>query len=211
MACAHPTREHLAAYAGGSLSEGMNLLVASHLTYCPDCRRLVDRFEALAGGIFDSVETAGLSVPDLGAVMARLDAPVPKTSVAPDPGTPIPMPIRRILNAPVDDLDWKFRMPGLHECELGGFDGEQVSLLRARPGVRVLGHTHDGDEATLILSGQMEDGGRIYARGDVAIADHSDDHTPRIVGDEVCYCLIVLSGRMRFTGPMGRALNLFSR
>jgi putative transcriptional regulator len=66
-----------------------------------------------------------------------------------------------------------------------------------------------GEEATLVLTGRMRDGAREFGRGDVALADASHDHHPRIVGNETCVCLVVLTGPMRFTGPVGRALNLF--
>ena len=57
----------------------------------------------------------------------------------------------------------------------------------------------------------MEDGGTVFRRGDVALADHNDNHNPKVIGDEICYCLVVMSGNLRFTGPVGRALNLFTR
>ncbi len=76
--------------------------------------------------------------------------------------------------------------------------------------MRILQHTHVGDEATLVLTGSMRDGDRLLSRGDVAFADQNDDHHPEIVGDETCVCLVVLSGPMRFTGPVGRALNIFT-
>ncbi len=212
MAQAHPSNEQLAAYASGALSEGMNLLVASHLTYCAECREKVAQFEVVGASALTEQDIANdIRPPSLDAAFAALDAPATESRIVPDPGTPLPFPIRAEVGAKVDDLKWKFRLPGLHECELEGFDGEQVSLLRAKPGTRILHHTHEGDEATLILTGQMEDDGIVYGVGDVAIADHNDNHRPQIVGDEVCYCLIVMSGSMRFTGPVGRALNILSR
>ncbi|MBA3326136.1 MAG: zf-HC2 domain-containing protein [Rhodobacteraceae bacterium] len=51
MTLAHATPELLTAYADGSLSEGLSLLVASHLTFCPACRRRVARLEALGGAL----------------------------------------------------------------------------------------------------------------------------------------------------------------
>jgi putative transcriptional regulator len=80
-------------------------------------------------------------------------------------------------------------------------------LLRARPGAPMFSHTHDGVEATLVLCGALEDRGRIYRRGDVAIATAADDHRPRILDEGVCICFIVTTGKMRFTGPFSRALN----
>lgn len=220
MIHAHPPMEHLTAYATGQLPAGMSLLVAAHLTYCPACRQAVSTAEALGGALMESEDISGVAAPDLDAVLACLGEPeveasAPRTQptvrVADTiTGSPLPRPILLAAGKDVDDLDWRFRMPGLHECRLDGFDGEEVSLLRARPGVSMLDHTHSGEEATLILSGAMQDGDITYKRGDVAVADHNDDHSPRIVGDEVCYCLYVMSGHIKFTGRLSRALNLFT-
>ncbi len=211
MELSHATPSLLAAYADGALSEGMSLLVASHLTFCPACRQKVAAYEALGGALLASERAA--EAPALEAVLSRLDAPTPTdgTSVASDTEPSLmPTALREAAGAHEDAIRWRFLMPGLSEHRLSGFPDEDVRLLRARPGVRILSHTHVGEEATLVLSGAMRDGERIFRRGDVALADQSDDHHPQIVGDEVCLCLIVLSGRMRFTGPIGRALNIFN-
>ncbi|MEO1000057.1 MAG: ChrR family anti-sigma-E factor [Pseudomonadota bacterium] len=211
----HPDFDMLSAYAAGTLSDGMSLLVASHLTYCPECRARVAEIEALGAAAFASAPEPqpinGASDAMLDAIFAEIDTGPGPAKPAVEPGSPLPAPIRSEIGVRFDDLPWKFRLPGLHECMLEGFDGEEVSLLRARPGVRMLSHTHQGEEATLILSGAMRDGERTYRRGDVAIADSDDDHRPEIVGDEVCVCLIVMSGGMQFTGRFTRALNILNR
>ncbi len=212
MSQKHPTQEHLAGYASGALSEGMSLLIAAHNTYCPKCRADVERFETLSSALMmEEPAPVATSSPSLEAAMRALDAPICTRPIAEDPLGIVPMPIRAELDGPLDSLGWKFRLPGLHEYTFDGFDGEHVSLMRIRPGTGVLHHTHEGEEATLILSGQMEDQGVRYGRGDVALNDHNDNHKPRVVGDEICYCLIVMSGNLKFTGPVGRALNLFTR
>ena len=213
MAAWHLTDEMLETYAAGSISEGMSLLAASHLTYCPACRAQVEALEKVSGAVLAECGAAETG-PDLAAVLDAIDAgamPGQKLGrLDADPGSPLPNPVRERVGMPIEDLRWRFLLPGLAECRLEGFDGEEVSLLRARPGARIPGHTHSGDEATLILSGQMRDGERLFGRGDLALADHHDDHHPEIVGDQTCVCLVVLSGRMRFTGTFGRALNLFT-
>lgn len=212
MAFAHPTHEHLATYATGALSDGMSLLVASHLTYCPDCRHKVARLEMLGGAVISEAEApVDMRAPSLDTALAALDEEAPQETVPADPGTPLPMPLRRSLGKAVDDLDWKFRLPGLSEYEFDGFGDEHVSLLRVKPGTGIFTHTHEGEEATLILSGEMQDGDTVYRRGDVALADEHDDHKPKVIGTETCYCLIVMTGNLRFTGPLGFALNLLSR
>ncbi len=208
-----PDDQILADYASGALAPGMSLLVASHLTFSPEGRRRVAELESLAGALM-MVEDAPLPPPSLDQALARLDAPAQADEAPPlttdaHPG-PFPAPLRAVIGARPDALDWKFRLPGLSECMIDGFEDEEVSLLRARPGAPMLSHTHSGREATLILTGEMEDRGQVYRRGEVALADERDDHRPRIVGAETCICLVVMTGNLRFTGAFSRVLNLLA-
>lgn len=212
MISSHVSNEMLAQYADGSLSSGMSLLVASHLTFCAVCRDKVARIE-LIGGVLMALE--GPATTDPGSLTRVLDRLGEPDSPATAPEVPageatMPYPLLERLGANEDRIRWRFLLPGLADHRLAGFEGEHVTLLRGKPGVRILPHTHSDDEATLVLSGRLRDGGREYSRGDVALADHTHDHRPEIVGDEICICLIVLSGRLRFTGPIGRALNLLT-
>lgn len=219
MAQTHPTTDMLMGYAAGTLSDGWSLMVASHLTFCPECRRRVETLECVAGALLQGSEAVEVATPSLDTVLSRIAA-TPQEA-APGPSAPIdamppaensvlPAALRARLGGDETSISWRFRIPGLSEHVLDAEGGESVSLLRARPGVRMLAHTHGGDEATLVFSGAMKDGDRVYRKGDVALADEADDHRPEIVGEEVCYCLIVMSGSLRFTGRFGKMLNIFN-
>lgn len=208
---AHVPASFLAAYADGSLSEGMDLVVASHLTFCPDCRAAVARLEAVGGALLAGTEPAAVSPETCAAALARLDLPEEEAAPpVPDPEGWLPYPLRQVLRTPVPEIRWSFRMPGLSEYPIPGLEDEAISLMRARPGVRVPSHTHEGMEATLVLAGAMRDGDAFYRRGDLALADGTLTHHPEIVGETVCLCLVVRQGRMHFTGRLGRALNIFT-
>ncbi|SFI86380.1 cupin domain-containing protein [Albimonas pacifica] len=215
----------LAEYAAGSLPAGLSLLVASQLTFNPEGRRRVAELERLGGALLAAdagpVPVAG-PPPSLDAMLARLDREGPRAEgpraglSAPEPGNPFPAPLRAALGegpgATPEGVAWKRLLPGLSEHVIEGFgdEHEEVSLLRARPGAPIFAHTHTGVETTLVLCGLMEDRGRRLGRGDVAIATDHDDHRPRIVGDETCICLVVMTGEMRFTGRLSRVLNYLS-
>lgn len=208
----HLPSDTLAGYAAGTLSEGVSLLAASHLTYCAECRAEVARFEAMGGAVLESLSAETSSGPSLEATLALIEeAPefdVPAAQSLPK-GSSIPKPILAAIGADEADIKWKFKLPGIYAYDLDGYDGEKVQLLRAVPGATIPSHTHEGEESTLLLTGKMKDGDRVLGKGDVVYADHQDDHMPNIIGDEVCICLIVMSGKLKFTGPLSRALNLF--
>ncbi len=207
-----PSDALLAAYASGTASPGMSLLVETHLAMAPAARPRLAEMESVGGVLLEGTTPAPMREDALDATLALLDAAPLEPEQRSEPDGILPAPLAAAVGGRgVDDLRWQFRLPGLHEVMLGGFsEGEEVSLLRARPGAGIMKHTHRGEEATLILTGEMTDGDTVLRAGDVSEADGDHDHRPRITGDETCYCLIVMSGGMRFTGPFGRALNLFT-
>lgn len=213
----YPDVETLAGYAAGTLPQGMSLLVAAHLTYSPKSRDIVANMECAGAAAFDESPAEDLGAEAFNKTLQLIDEAPNACSVSPaqkttyDDASILPRILQEHLTAPLDNLPWQFCLPGLHKYSLEGFEGEEVALIRARPGAQMLPHTHTGDEATLILSGKMQDGDTVYQAGDVAQADHDDDHRPCIVGDETCYCLIVMSGGMQFTGRFSRALNILNR
>jgi putative transcriptional regulator len=208
----HPADSHLFAYAAGSISSGLGLLVATHLALCPSCRERNARLE-LVGGAFlrDDSPPDAVRSPSLSATLQRLDeAPRLGDARRPESDPILPRPLRAALGRPSDRIRWRFLLPGLAHCALEGDAGEDVRLIRAKPGARLLHHTHEGCEATLVLAGQLRDGPRTFGRGAVSVCGPDHDHRPEIVGDEECICLIVLTGPMRFTGSVGRVLNLLT-
>lgn len=201
--------ELLAEYAAGTTTAGVSLLVAAHLTHIPSSRNRVEALESVGGAFLSAEEPVEVSANALEATLAMLDVAVkedeePTQTYA---ASPIPGIVLDALGTDFDNIQWKFRLPGVSSVEFEGFDGEKVSLMRAYPGSKILQHTHEGAELTLVLQGCMSDGGIDYRRGDIAVNDEHDDHSPQITGDETCYCLVVQQGDLRFTGRFSRVLN----
>lgn len=204
-----PPNEMLADYASGAASPGVALLVSAHLTHSPESRRKVEEFEALGGALLADETPVAVAPNALDAALARLD----QAEEASGPRTrheagPLPRPVIEAVGRDFDDIAWSFRLPGVAEHEFARYGDEKVSLLRAKPGSRIPQHTHEGVEMTLVLAGALKDGEAVYQAGDLAINTPEDDHKPTIIGDGTCYCLVVMDGRMRFTGRFSRALNL---
>jgi len=205
------TEDILRSYAAGATSPGVALLVSTQMAQAAEVRASVERFERMGGALFALSREAEMSEGALGAVLDRLDDDE-DGQVGPPPldAGPLPQPVMAAVGRDFDRIPWRFRLPGVSEYRIPGFGSESVSLLRARPGSSIPQHTHEGQEITLVMTGAMQDGARVFGAGEVSINDEDDDHKPRIVGTEICHCLVVMSGALRFTGRFGRALNLLA-
>lgn len=204
-----PSTEMLVDYTSGAATPGTALLMAAHLTHSPGGRLQVAEMERIGGALLADEAPVTMSAASLNDVLNMIDdqadAPAaPATEL--DPG-PLPRPVIDAVGIAFDDIPWKFRLPGFSEYELDVFAPERVSLLRARPGTAIPQHTHHGRELTLVMTGAMQDGDKIFRAGDLSVAGEDDDHRPRIIGDETCYCLVVMDGGLHFTGTFSRALN----
>ncbi len=202
--------ELLARFASGGTTPGLALLVSAHLERSARSRASLAEFDALGGALMADGERAPMSVDALDRTLARLDdepaSAAPARELRFEPG-PLPRAVIDAVGTDFADIPWRRRLPGLADHQLDGFGTESVSLIRGRPGARIPQHTHEGREVTLVLTGALEDDGRVFHQGDITVNDETHDHCPRIVGEEVCHCLVVMSGSLRFTGVFSRALN----
>ncbi len=212
----HPSDEMLLEYAAGSMAEPLAVLVATHMALCPLCRDRVAAFEAVGGEVLDAGEQIEVADDLLDQLMAKLDGPDALSSVeagdtrppSGGAGLTVPLPLRDYLPGDVEALSWRGR--GVGQCDLlPERDDYQTRLLRVKQGMTIPSHTHHGIEATLVLTGAFTDEGACFARGDVALADASVDHSPVAEMGEDCICLAVTGGPLRLTGPFGRLLNPF--
>ncbi|MGB0697651.1 MAG: ChrR family anti-sigma-E factor [Rhodospirillaceae bacterium] len=230
----HPSAGMLTAYAAGTLGEGPSLLIAAHLTLCPECRAAVQEAERVGGGLLDSLPTeqTPITVPD--SLLASLDSlPLdgPETdradrSVIAEDLSALP-PVARRFPKPLRDrmsygaeLPWRMLGPGVRQIDLGstmphnrvGHRSENgaVRLFHLQPGTPMPQHDHGGSELTLVLEGGFSDQAGHYVRGDVAEAEPGIVHAPVVDTDGPCICLIATEGRLRYTGLVGRVMQRFT-
>lgn len=203
----------LMAYSAGTLPQGMALLVACHLHWCPGCRERARETDAVGGAMLDSLAPATLKQDALNAVLARLDTSEPESVAVPSvrayDDVELPAPLARMLNRSLDQLSWKRVGYGVRQLDLE-LDGPGATrLLRISPGISVPHHTHGGNELTLILRGSYSDEMGRFRRGDVADLDSEVSHQPIVDTDEDCICLIATDAPLKFTGLMGRLVQPF--
>lgn len=222
----HPDESVLMDFATGAAREAGAVLIATHLALCPCCRDTVKKLESLGGALIEDLPPSTLTPGSLEAVMARLDEPVAAASRRPRAaaramarsGAPsgVPSPLRDYLGADVAELAWRKIGPGVSQVDVpvasaSGPVRERMRLLRIGAGSAIPRHTHRGTEMVLVLSGGFRDGDRRFLRGDFSLSDEHVDHQPVVDEDSDCVCLSVTDGPLRFTGPLGRILNLFVR
>ncbi|MGF1447752.1 MAG: ChrR family anti-sigma-E factor [Pikeienuella sp.] len=210
----HVPEELLIGYANGAISPALALLVSAHLEQAERSLEIVSDLQAAGGALMLDDVPATLAEGALDQVLAAIDddpgAPAGETVRAElDPG-PLPAELIQVIGVDFDQIPWKLRLPGIAEYEIEGFGAERVCLVRGRPGAGIPQHTHSGNEITLVLTGALQDGDMLFEAGDISINDEHDEHMPRVTGCETCYCLVVLSGPLRFTGMFSRALNYFT-
>jgi len=215
----HPGDTLLIDYAGGGLCEGASLAVATHMAFCPCCRRMVGEMETVGGTLLDDLEPEPLSPHCLDALMARIDReeagrpPPPPCRPASRPAGPtgprplIPEPLRGYLGGGLEGKRWRLLHPGMTYVDLDVGPNATTRLIRMKGGVAVPRHTHGGMELTVVLEGGFSDEFGAFQAGDIAVGDASIDHRP-VSDPEGCLCLAATIGGLRLTGPIGR---LFSR
>lgn len=210
----HPEQALLVEYASGSLPEPLALLVATHGTLCPGCRRDIEQLEAVGGVLLEQRGgEAAVSDSSLEAVLARLDAPwadETRTALRGDADPTLPRPLRDYLPGTLDELAWHRATASLSDYRLlPDFPRYRTRLMSVSPEASMPQHTHEGVELTLVLTGTMIDDGTVYARGDVAVAGPEVDHRPMAGPGEQCICLAVTDAPVRLSGRFTRLLNPF--
>ncbi|KGK43130.1 transcriptional regulator [Nitrincola sp. A-D6] len=203
----------LMAYAAGSLSQGMALLVACHLHWCPDCCERVRQAEAIGGVLLDKIAPMPVDDSALNQLMARLDDDMASevSSLVTPAQLPdgVPAPLHHYINSSLDDLPWKRLGYGVHHIDLHLGGKGTTRLLKIAPGVSVPHHTHSGNELTLILRGSYSDEIGRFSAGDVADLDGDVHHQPLVDTDQDCICLIATDAPLKFSGLMGRLVQPF--
>jgi len=203
----HPSEALLLSYAAGALGEAEALAVSTHLTLCPQCRRMAAAAERVGGALLDTAAPAAMAEDGLQAVLARLDEP----DARPAPMEPraaalpfLPRPLARYAEAALSAGGWRMAGPGVQQLRLATGGGAQARLLRLQPGTPLPEHTHRGSELTLVLSGSYSDELGRFARGDMAELDETVDHRPVVDQGETCVALIVTDAPLKFRGLMAR-------
>lgn len=202
----------LMAYSAGTLPEAFNLIVASHLSLCDDCRARAGSFDALGGEILDQQPEASVAADSFEATMALIESGAPDTIKVSSPENAVlPGPLRDYVGGGLDAIRWKPVGMGVKQAILPTSKDATARLLFIPAGAAMPDHGHHGTEMTLVLKGAFQDDDGYFARGDVEIADSDLHHTPVADIHEDCICLAVTDAPLRFDRLLPRIAQRFLR
>jgi putative transcriptional regulator len=201
----HPSDLTLARLAAGNLGAGPELVVLTHLSGCPRCRRGLRSFEAAGGAMLDGAPPARLIADAFARALKRLDDADPRAE-------PQPRVLHPDLPPPLNAYEigrWRFVRPGFRwrRLTLPESPDSNVIMLRVGAGQPVPHHGHSGAEYTQVLTGSFSDELGHYRAGDCIEMDEEVNHQPVVDQDGECICLAAVEGRLRLSGWIGRLIQ----
>lgn len=211
-----PIKHHLndallMGYAAGALPEAFNLVMATHISVCDECRARMHSFDAIGGEIVATTETAPLADGCLAATLALIAASGTEPAPRPAMSGIFPQPLRDYVGGDLDAVKWRRVGGGVSQALLKTRDAATVRLLRIPGGVAVPDHGHRGLELTLVLQGAFSDATDQFGAGDVEIADEAMVHKPVAEAGVDCICLAATDAPLRFSGLMPRLVQSIFR
>ncbi|MDA7423765.1 ChrR family anti-sigma-E factor [Thalassococcus lentus] len=208
----HLTDDLIMAYSAGILPEAVNLIVATHISLCDECRAAVESHDALGGAVIENTEAVEVSEACLSGALDLIRNgawSAPETPVYKDDPV-LPAPLRDYVGGSLDDVNWRPVGMGVKQAILPTEDGEATARLLFIPaGTAIPDHGHKGMELTLVLKGAFSDDDGYFARGDIEVAHEDVHHTPVADISEDCICLAVTDAPLQFKGLIPRLAQPF--
>ncbi|MEY4870753.1 MAG: hypothetical protein RLZZ563_83 [Pseudomonadota bacterium] len=200
------------AYSAGDLPEAFNLVVATHVSLCDECRARMASFDALGGAVLDMGDVAEMSDASLAACLDRIDGLSQATARSPLRGAGVfPAPLADYIGGGLEKVKWRPLGMGVKQAILPTGKDASARLLFIPGGQAVPDHGHRGLELTLVLQGAFRDEKARFGPGDIEIADEATEHTPVAEDGEVCICLAATDGPLRFNAIIPRLAQPFLR
>lgn len=212
----HLNDQLLMAYAAGQLPEAFNLVVATHISLCDECRAQLHAHEAVGGAVLEAQESNSLSV-DMEATLKKIAAgdqnsrrnqPIQINTQKSDI---FPAALQKYVGGDADAVKWRSIGMGVKQAILKTSKSATVRLLYIPAGTAVPDHGHRGTELTLVLQGAFRDENSRFGRGDIEIATEEDEHTPVAENGMDCICLAATDAPLRFNGLLHRIAQPFLR
>ena len=203
----HLTDQLLMSYVTGNLPEAFNLVVATHISLCDECRARAGELDAVGGAILGDTEGVAMAEGSLQDMLDRIAAfPAMASPAAPAAlmARGLPAPLCDYVGGDLASVKWRGIGMGVRQAVLPTSKEASVRLLYIPAGVAVPDHGHGGMELTLVLQGAFRDQTDRFGPGDIEIADEAMKHTPVAEPGGPCICLSATDAPLRFSGLMPR-------
>ena len=210
----HLTDSILMGYAAGTLPEAFNLMVATHISLCDECRARLASFEAVGGEMLEQPAGNDVSMDNgsFAATMALIAGGAPGEIRLPQRSSGVlPAPLQDYVGGDLDAIQWRSVGMGVKQAILPTSRDASARLLFIPAGAAMPDHGHKGLEMTMVLQGAFQDEDDYFARGDVEVADTDTHHTPVADIHEDCICLAVTDAPLQFDGLLPRIAQRFAR
>lgn len=209
----HLTEELLMGYSAGTLPEAFNIVVATHISLCDECRAALAEYDAVGGQVLASGDATTMAEDSLAATLEKITAlPIVENIKAPvvDSGI-FPAPLREYVSGDVDAVKWRKVGGGVSQMILKTSAEATVRLLKIPAGAAMPDHGHNGTELTLVLQGAFADDHDHFAKGDIEVANEDLTHTPVAAEGVDCICLAATDAPLQFNGLIPRIAQKFMR
>lgn len=209
----HLTEQLLMGYSAGTLPEAFNLVVATHISMCDDCRAALAEYEAVGGEVMMSGDPVELAEDSLQATLALIADNAfrqeERKTEMPSEKKDVPAPLADYIGGDLSEVEWKGIGGGVSQMVLKTSKEATVRLLKIPGGTAVPDHGHRGTELTLVLKGAFADEEDRFAAGDVEVANEDLTHTPIAEPGEDCICLAATDAPLEFKGIIPRIAQKF--
>ena len=208
----HLTDALLMAYSAGTLPEGFNLVVATHISMCDECRARMHEFDAVGGAVVDEEAPAGLSDGSFAATLALIEKnPTQDMPVVERTSRVLPTPLQDYVGGDLDAVKWRKVGGGVRQAILKTDKSASVRLLHIPAGMTIPDHGHRGTELTLVLQGAYTDEEDRFGAGDIEVASEDLHHQPVAEMGADCICLTATDAPLRFNSWIPRIAQPFLR
>ena len=153
----HLTQSLLMGYSAGTLPEAFNVVVATHISMCDECRAALGEMDAVGGEVLMAAGDAALSDDSLAATLEKIANTPAAPKVAARTKGIFPAPLQDYVRGDVEAVKWRRVGGGVRQMVLPTSRGATVRLLHIPAGSEVPDHGHRGTELTLVLQGAFRD------------------------------------------------------
>ncbi|NCO22453.1 MAG: transcriptional regulator [Rhodobacterales bacterium] len=209
----HLSDQLLIGYAAGALPEAFNLVVATHISLCDECRARLGSFETVGGCLLDSGPAASVASDALVNTLKLIaEGPKEPPKVSRNrAGNVFPTPLHDYAGSDLSAVRWRPMGGGVRQARLATSGAATARLLYIPGGTHIPDHGHRGTEMTLVLQGAFRDETDRFGRGDIEIADQQMQHTPVAEPGAACICLAATDAPLKFNSLIPRIAQPFLR